>query len=249
MDSSPRARLRAGQRWAWAGNGSGHRAGRAVRAHRVAARTRVVRMGGGRGGRVRRTRLGASGHAAVARRCAARPPATGQRLRGGEAGLAPQEPWAATAQAALLGRWRLKPPRRWAPAPPRGHPGRPPVQGAGWPPGRDPPAVVPDGERPRPGAAGTIRRRRWRPRPSAACPEPSWEGVRMAAPASAVPLRGGSPARAGRREAWGAGSPPRGPVATHFFVAPAPAAMEMPRAWMQTALERRSRLARLVGPR
>jgi hypothetical protein len=46
-DASPMARPRAGARWALAGTGACHRAGRAVRATLVAALTTVVMMQGG----------------------------------------------------------------------------------------------------------------------------------------------------------------------------------------------------------
>src|SRR5437764_13873617 len=107
LDSSTMARLRAGPRLALAGKGSCHRAGRAVRANLVAALTTVVMIQGGRGGLVRRTRCGAGRQEAVARVCAALPPAQGKRLLVVDAGSATQEPLAtATAQDAVLGRWR-----------------------------------------------------------------------------------------------------------------------------------------------
>jgi hypothetical protein len=250
MDASPMARLRAGQRWALAGTGDGHRAGRAGRANLVAALTRVVMMGGGRVGLVRRTRCGSSCPEAVARLCAARPHATGPRLRVVEAGMATKEQCAAaTAPEALLGRLRLQTTLRWAPAPPRGTPGRPPGHGEGWHPGRDHPAVVPAVERPLAGEAGTIRRRRWSTRHDAELPETLVDVGRLAAPAYAIPLIGGSTARDLRLAAFGAGDQPRGPVETNGFVAQATAALEMPRAWTQTALERRISVALLVGTR
>jgi hypothetical protein len=248
MDSSTIARLRAGPRLALAGKGDGHRAGRAVRATIVAALTRVVMIGGGRVGLVRRTRLGSSGHDAVERLCADLPPATGQRLRVVEAGLATKEQCAAaTAQDALLGHLRIHTKLRCAPAPPSGNPGRPPVPGEVVHPGRDPPEVVPDVERTLPGEAGTIRLRRWSTLPYAEFPETLLDVGRIDDPAYDVPLRVGATARDVRLEAFGSGSPHRWPVETHFFVAQDTAAMEMPRAWTQTALERRLSLALLVG--
>ena len=162
IDASPMVRLRAGQRLAWAGKGSGHRAGRAVRAKIVAALTSVVMMQGGRVGLVRRTRFGASCDAAVARVFAALPPAQGQRRLGVEAGIAtPEQCAAATAQDALRGRLRINAKLHCAPPPPTGTPGRRPGHGAVRHPGRALPEVAPDVERHSPGEAGRIRLRRW----------------------------------------------------------------------------------------
>jgi hypothetical protein len=124
IDASTIARLRAGTRLAWAGKGSCHRAGRAVRANIVAALTSVVMMQGVRVGRVRRTRFGPSCQDAVARVFDALPPTPGKRLLVVEAGMAIKEQFAAaTAQDALLGRLRINPKLRCAPPPPRANPG------------------------------------------------------------------------------------------------------------------------------
>lgn len=69
LDTSTIARLRAGARFALAGKGFCHRAGRAVRAHIVAAATSIVMMRGVRVGLVRRTRFGARGEDAVETLC------------------------------------------------------------------------------------------------------------------------------------------------------------------------------------
>ena len=95
IDSSTMARLRAGTRVALAGQGYGHRAGRAVRANIVAAFTAVVMMQGVRVGWVRRPRFGASCDEAGAHVWAELPPAQGQRLLVVDAGMATQEPCAA----------------------------------------------------------------------------------------------------------------------------------------------------------
>jgi hypothetical protein len=121
IDSSTMARLRAGPRLAWAGKGSCHRAGRAMRAHSVAALTAVVMIQGVRVGRVRRTRFGPSGQDAVARVFAALPPTPGKRLLVVDAGMATKEQCAAaTDQDALLGRLRINVKLRCAPPPPHG---------------------------------------------------------------------------------------------------------------------------------
>jgi hypothetical protein len=124
IDSATIARLRAGPRLAWAGTGSGHRAGRAVRANIVAALSAVVMMQGGRVGLVRRTRFGPSCPDAVARVFDALPPAPGHRLLVVDAGIATQEQCAAAPeQDALLGRLRINVKLRCAPPPPRATPG------------------------------------------------------------------------------------------------------------------------------
>jgi hypothetical protein len=124
IDSSTIARLRAGPRLALAGKGYCHRAGRAVRAHLVAALTTGVMREGVRVGLVRRTRFGARCAEAVARVFADVPPAQGQRLLVVDAGIATQEQLAAaTAQDALLGRLRINVKRRCAPPPRRANPG------------------------------------------------------------------------------------------------------------------------------
>jgi len=248
IDSSTIARLRAGQRLALAGKGYCHRAGRAVRANIVAALTRVVMIGGVRVGLVRRTRFGSSCQEAVERLFADLPPATEKRLMVVDAGIATKEQFAAaTAQDALLGRLRINTKLRCAPAPPSGNPGRPPVHGEVLHPGRDHPEVVPDVERTLPGEAGTIRLRRWSTLHYEEFPETILDVVRIDDPAYDVPLIVGSTARDLRLEELWSGYQHRWPVETNFFVAQDTAAMEMPRAWTQTALERRISLALLVG--
>jgi len=75
----------------------------------------------------------------------------------------------------------------------------------------------------------------------------SLDVVRIDDPAYDVPLIVGSTARDLRLEEFWSGYQHRWPVETNFFVAQDTAAMEMPRAWTQTALERRISLALLVG--
>jgi hypothetical protein len=250
IDSSTMARLRAGPRLAWAGKGYCHRAGRAVRAHLVAALTTGVMREGVRVGLVRRTRFGARCAEAVARVFADVPPAQGQRLLVVDAGIATQEQLAAaTAQDALLGRLRLNVKRRCAPPPPTGKPGRRPVHGAVLHPGRALPEVAPDVDRHLLGEAGLIRRRRWHLLHDEASPNVRLDVVRIDDPAYDKPRLVGPTASALTSEAWRVAYGHRWPVETTFFVAQESTAMEMPRAWTATALERRSSLALLVGSR
>src|SRR5262244_2291744 len=248
IDSSTIARLRAGKRLALAGKGSCHRAGRAVRANIVAALTTVVMIEGVRVGLVRRTRFGASCEEAVARVFAALPPAQGKRLLVVDAGIATQEQFAtATAQDALLGRLRINVKLRCAPPPPTGKPGRRPVHGAVLHPGRALPEVAPDVERHIPGEAGLIRLRRWHLLHYEAWPNLRLDVVRIDDPAYDKPLLVGTTAYELTSEECWVGYRHRWPVETNFFVAQDTTAMEMPRAWTATALERRISLALLAG--
>src|SRR6267378_3436702 len=248
IDSSTIARLRAGQRLALAGKGYCHRAGRAVRANIVAALTTVVMIEGVRVGLVRRTRFGASCEEAVARIFEDLPPSQGKRLLVVDAGIATKEQFAAaTAQDALLGRLRINVKLRCAPPPPTGHPGRRPGHGAVLHPGRDIPEVAPDVDRHIPGEAGLIRLRRWHWLHYEEFPTLRLDVVRIDDPAYDKPLLVGTTASeltsAECRVAYGH----RWPVETNFFVAQDSTAMEMPRAWTATALERRISLALLAG--
>ena len=248
LDSSTIARLRAGPRLAWAGKGYCHRAGRAVRANLVAALTTVVMIEGVRVGLVRRTRFGTSCAEAVARVFEDLPPAQGKRLLVVDAGIATQEQLAmATAQDALLGRLRINIKLRCAPPPPTGKPGRRPVHGAVLHPGRALPEVAPDVDRHIPGEAGLIRLRRWHLLHYEAYPNVRLDVVRIDDPAYDKPLLVGTTASELTSEECWVGYQHRWPVETNFFVAQDTTAMEMPRAWTETALERRISLALLAG--
>src|SRR5262245_7213979 len=107
--------------------------------------------------------------------------------------------------------------------------------------------VVDDVERTLPGEAGAIRLRRWSTLHYEDFPETILDVVRIDDPTYDVPLIVGSTARDLRLEEFWSGYQHRWPVETNFFVAQDTAAMEMPRAWTQTALERRIGLALLVG--
>ncbi|HSL70790.1 MAG TPA: hypothetical protein VK864_11150, partial [Longimicrobiales bacterium] len=248
IDSSTIARLRAGPRLALAGKGYCHRAGRAVRANLVAALTTVVMIEGVRVGLVRRTRFGASCEEAVTRVFEDLPPAPGTRLLVVDAGIATQEQCAAaTAQDALLGRLRINVKLRCAPPPPTGKPGRRPVHGAVLHPGRALPEVAPDVDRHIPGEAGLIRLRRWHLLHYEAYPNVRLDVVRIDDPAYDKPLLVGTTASELTSEECRVAYGHRWPVETNFFVAQDSTAMEMPRAWTATALERRISLALLVG--
>jgi hypothetical protein len=248
IDSSPIARLRASTRLALAGKGSGHRAGRAVRANIVAALTAVVMMQGVRVGRVRRTRCGPSCPDAGARVFDALPPTPGKRLLVVDAGIATKEQCAAaTEQDALLGRLRINVKLRCAPPPPTGQRGRRPVHGEGIHPGRAVPAVAPDVERHIPGEAGLSRFRRWHLLHYEECPARRLDVIRMDDPAYDTPLLVGTTACARTSEACWVGDGHRWPVETNFCVAQDTTAMAMPRAWTATALERRISWAFLAG--
>jgi hypothetical protein len=248
IDSSTIARLRAGKRLALAGKGYCHRARRAVRANIVAALTSVVMIHGVRVGLVRRTRFGTSCEEAVARVFEDLPPAQGKRLLVVDAGIATQEQFAAaTAQDALLGRLRINVKLRCAPPPPTGKPGRRPVHGAVLHPGRALPEVAPDVDRHIPGEAGLIRLRRWHLLHYEAYPNVRLDVVRIDDPAYDKPLLVGTTASELTSEECRVAYGHRWPVETNFFVAQDSTAMEMPRAWTATALERRISVALLAG--
>lgn len=248
IDSSTIARLRAGKRLALAGKGYCHRAGRAVRANIVAALTSVVIINGVRVGLVRRTRFGPSCQDAVARVFEDLPPTAGPRLLVVDAGIATKEQFAAaTEQDALLGRLRINVKLRGAPPPPTGKPGRRPVHGAVVHPGRALPEVAPDVDRHIPSEAGLIRLRRWHLLHYEAFPSIRIDVVRIDDPAYEKPLLVGTTACELTSEECRLAYGHRWPVETNFFVAQDTAAMEMPRAWTETALERRISLALLAG--
>jgi hypothetical protein len=231
-----------------AGKGYCHRAGRAVRANIVAALTTVVMIEGVRLGLVRRTRFGASCEEAVARVFKDLPPAQGTRLLVVDAGIATKEQFAAaTAQDALLGRLRINAKLRCAPPPPTGKPGRRRVHGAVLHPGRALPEVAPDVDRHISGEAGLIRLRRWHLLHYEACPTLRLDVVRIDDPAYDKPLLVGTTACELTSEECWVGYRHRWPVETNFFVAQDTTAMEMPRAWTATALERRISVALLAG--
>lgn len=250
LDSSTVVRLRANkQRSALLGKGYCHRAQRAVQANLVAALTTVVLIGGVRVGLVRRTRFGATCQEAVANIFTDLPESAEKRLFSVDAGIATIEQFrAATARDALVGRLRKNVTLRRAPPPkPPSKRGRPARHG---------PVVHPGAKRPegRPAEDTTVRIedrevrvRRWRNLHFREAPRTLLDVVRVDDPAYQRPLVIGTTARelttAEIRIAYGH----RWPVETNFYVAQGTCAMEMPRAWSATAVERRISLALLAG--
>jgi hypothetical protein len=219
-----------------------------VRANIVAVMTSVVMIRGVRVGLVRRTRFGASCQEAVQRVFSDLPPTATPRLIVVDAGIATKEQFAAaTAHDALLGRLRINAKLRGAPAPPTGNPGRPPVHGAVLHPGRAMPELAPDGETTLPGEQGDIRLRRWNTLHYEEFPHILLDVVRVDDPAYDEPLVVGTTARELHMEEFLSGYQHRWPVETNFFVAQDTAAMEMPRAWTETALARRISVALIAG--
>lgn len=198
---------------------------------------------------MRRTRFGATCQEAVAQVFAALPKSIEKRLVSVDAGIATSEQLrAATARDALVGRVRKHVTVRRAP-----HPKPPAKRGR---PARHGPVVQPGAQRPegRPDEDPTVRIeeregrvRRWRHLHCREAPRTLIDGVRVDDPAYQRPLVSGTTARAlttaESRSAYGH----RGPLETNFFVAQGTCAMERPRAWSATAVERRSSLALLAG--
>jgi hypothetical protein len=248
LDTSTIARLRAGTRLALAGKGFCHRAGRAVRANIVAAATSIVMIRGVRVGLVRRTRFGARCEDAVETLFHALPPSESKRLIIVDAGIATQERFAAaTDQDALLGRLRINSTLRGAPPLPSGTRGHPTWHGAVLHPGALAPEVEPAEECLMPSDKGDIRVRRWNALHFEETRHTILDVLRIDDPAYQRPLVVGTTARELTTEEFLRAYPHRWPVETNFFVAQDTTAMEMPRAWTETALERRISLSLLSG--
>jgi hypothetical protein len=250
IDSSTVARLRANKkRSARLGKGYCHRAQRAVQANLVAAFTTVVLIGGVRVGLVRRTRFGATCQEAVANLFADLPASAEKRLFSVDAGIATIEQFrAATERDALVGRLRKNVTLRRTPHPkPPGKRGRPALHG---------PVVHPGAKRPegRPDEATTVRIedrevrvRRWRNLHFRETPRTLMDVVRVDDPAYKRPLLIGTTAQELTTDEIRAAYGHRWPIETNFYVAQGTCAMEMPRAWSETAVERRISLALLAG--
>jgi hypothetical protein len=250
IDSSTVARLRANKkRSALLGKGYCHRAQRAVPANLVAVLTTVVLIGGVRVGLVRRTRCGATCQEAVAQVFAALPASLARRLFSVDAGIATIEQFqAATERDALVGRLRKNVTLRRAPPPkPPGKRGRPALHGPVLHPGARRPEGRPDEDTTVRIEDRAVRVRRWTNLHFRETPRTLMDVVRVDDPAYKRPLVIGTTARelttAELRLAYGH----RWPVETNFFVAQGTCAMEMPRAWSATAVERRISLALLAG--
>ena len=250
IDSSTVARLRANKtRCARLGKGYCQRAQRAVPANIVAALTTVVLIRGIRVGVVHRTRFGATCQEAVAQVFTDLPESLEPRLFSVDAGIATIEQFrAATARDALVGRLRKNVTLRRAPHPKRaGKRGRPALHGPGVHPGAQRPEGRPDEDTALRIEDREVRVRRWRNLHFRETPRTSIDVVRVDDPAYKRPLVIGTTARelttAEIRIAYGH----RWPVETNFYVAQGTCAMEMPRAWSATAVERRISLALLAG--
>lgn len=250
IDSSTVARLRANkQRCALLGKGYCHRAHRAVQANLVAALTTVVLIGGVRVGVVRRTRFGATCQEAVAQVFAALPASPEKRLCSVDAGIATIEQFrAATERDALVGRLRQNVTLRRAPHPKRpGKRGRPALQGPVVPPGAKRPEGRAEEDTTIRVEDREVRVRRWKNLHFREAPQTSIDVVRVDDSAYKRPLLIGTTARELMTDEIRAAYGHRWPVETNFYVAQGTCAMEMPRAWSETAVERRISLALLSG--
>lgn len=249
IDSSTIVRLRSRRASALLGKGYDQRAQRAVRANIVAALTSVVLIGGIRAGLVRRTRFGKRCEEAVAALFRELPPSPEQRLFSVDAGIATVEQFAAaTAHDALVGRLRKNVALRRAPQPRRrGRRGRPPLHGPVLHPGATRPEGRADEDTTTTVEGRRVRVRRWNTLHFPRAPKTGIDVVRVDDPLYKRPLLIGSTARelttAEVRQAYRH----RWPVETNFFVAQGTCAMEMPRAWTDTAVSRRISLALLCG--
>jgi hypothetical protein len=250
IDSSTVVRLRANpKRCALLGKGYCSRAQRAVRATLGAALTTVVLIRGIRVGVVRRTRFGATCHEAVAQVFADLPASPEKRLFSVDAGIATVEQFrAATAQDALVGRLRKNVTVRRAPAPKRpGKRGRPALHGPVLHPGAKRPEGRPDEDTTVRLEDREVRVRRWRTLHFRETPRTPIDVVRVDDPAYNRPLLIGTTARELTTDEIRRAYAHRWPIETNFYVAQGTCAMEMPRAWSETGVERRISLALLAG--
>lgn len=248
IDSSTIVRLRSRKASALLGKGYDQRAQRAVRANIVAALTSVVLIKGIRVGLVRRTRFGSSCEDAVAALFRELPASAEKRLFSVDAGIATVEQFAAaTEHDALVGRLRKNVVLRRAPRPRRGRRGRPPVHGPVLHPGAQRPEGRADEDLTLTVENRQVRVRRWNTLHFARAPKTVIDVVRVDDPAYKRPLLIGSTARELTTEEIRQAYRHRWPVETNFFVAQGTCAMEMPRAWTDTAVSRRISLALLCG--
>ncbi len=240
-----RSKLRKSSIW---GKGYCHLAGRAVKAHVVAALVSVVLIRGVRLGLLRRLRFGDSAETATESLFAALPQADGPYLIIIDSGMASKEQFAATtSEHALAGRLRKNCRLRRAPPPPTGKRGRPRLHGYVLHPGWAEPEVAADEELWIPGDKGNIRLRRW-------C-ELHYEGyhqsiidvLRVDDPAYKEPLLVGTTARELSSGDLSQAYPHRWPVEVLFYVGQDSTATEMPRAWADKAVTRRISLGLLAG--
>jgi hypothetical protein len=250
IDSSTVVRLRANKkRCALLGKGYCPRAQRAVQANLVAALTTVVLIRGVRVGLVRRARFGVTCQEAVANVFAGLPESPEKRLFSVDAGIATVERFqAATERDALVGRLRKNVALRRAPQPKRpGRRGRPALHGPPLHPGAKRPEGRADEDLTLQVEERTVRVRRWRNLHFREAPQTRIDVVRVDDPAFKRPLLIGTTARELTTAEIRTAYAHRWPVETNFSVAQGTCAMEMPRAWSATAVERRMSLALLAG--
>ena len=250
IDSSTVVRLRANKkRCALLGKGYCPRAQRAVQANLVAALTTVVLIRGVRVGLVRRARFGVTCQEAVANVFAGLPESPEKRLFSVDAGIATVERFqAATERDALVGRLRKNVALRRAPQPKRpGRRGRPALHGPPLHPGAKRPEGRADEDLTLQVEERTVRVRRWRNLHFREAPQTRIDVVRVDDPAFTRPLLIGTTARELTTAEIRTAYAHRWPVETNFYVAQGTCAMEMPRAWSATAVERRMSLALLAG--
>jgi hypothetical protein len=250
IDSSTVVRLRANkQRSARLGKGYCHRAQRAVPANLVAALTTVVLIGGVRVGLVRRTRFGATCQEAVANLFADLPQSAAKRLFSVDAGIATIEQFrAATERDALVGRLRKNVTLRRALAPQcPGKRGRPALHGLVLHPGAQRPEGRPDDDITVCLEDRAVRVRRWRTLHFRETPRTWIDVVRVDDPAYKRPLLIGTTARELTTDEIRSAYAHRWPIETNFYVAQGTGAMERPRAWSATGVERRISVALLSG--
>ena len=237
------------KRCALLGKGYCHRAQRAVQANLVAALTTVVLIGGVRVGVVRRTRFGATCQEAVAQVFADLPESPEQRLFSVDAGIATIEQCrAATARDALVGRVRKNGALGRAPAPRRpGRRGRPARHGPVLQPGAQRPEGRPDEDPTVRIEDREVRVRRWRNLHFRATPRTLRAVVRVDDPTYKRPWLIGTTAPEWTTDEIRSAYAHRWPIEPNFSVAQGPWALEMPRAWSETGVERRLSLALLAG--
>jgi hypothetical protein len=250
LDSSTIVRLRANpKRCALLGKGYCQRAQRAVPANRVAALTTVVLIRGVRVGLVQRTRFGTTCQEAVAEVFAALPESPEKRLFSVDAGIATVAQFrAATEHDALVGRLRKNVTLRRAPSPKRpGNRGRAALHGPVVHPGAKCPEGRPDEDTTVRVEDREVRVRRWRNLHFRATPRTLIDVVRVDDPTYKRPLLIGTTARELTTNEIRQAYAPRWPIETNFYVAHGTCAMEMPRAWSETGVERRLSLALLAG--
>jgi hypothetical protein len=177
------------------------------------------------------------------------PESPGKRLFSVDAGIATIEQFqAATEREALVGRWRKNVALRRAPHPKRpGRRGRPALPGPVRHPGAKRPEERADEDVTIPVEGREVRVRRWRNLHFQAAAQASLDVVRVDDPADKRPLLLGTTARELRTDEIRTAYGHCWPIETNFSVAQGTGAMEMPRAWSATAVERRISLALLAG--